>query len=413
MHSPELTLLLALIRHTVEPEQVHELAEHASSDGLAALAAHHGVSSLLYRGLSSLHTAVPPALASLTPALAAHFAEDALYYEFLYPQEIAGLLAAYGSAGIPTLLLKGHALGITVYSQPSLRPYGDIDLLVRESDLDAAENLMLRLGYTFSEDEHPRDWYRSQHHHLAPFVRTGCLPVEVHRALVTPGNSREQVDLKALWAAARSLEIGGQPAHILCPEHQLIYLCLHAVNTHFFEMGLKALCDVHESVTQPGLDWDRIVQEARSWHCARQVALMLRLVSDLFHTRLPPEAGTIMRDQPDARLITYSMGNVMATAVAGMPQAAGLAQVMEEKSLGRRILRALRRLFPSRNEIAARYRLKPSSISVWLAYPRWQIDIVRRHAPGIWHMLRTGTGSSTGLEQEASRRALVDWLSGI
>ena len=57
------------------------------------------------------------------------------------------VIEALESGGIPSLPLKGPALGRALYGAPGRRPTGDIDLLVRAEDLDRAVEVATRLGY--------------------------------------------------------------------------------------------------------------------------------------------------------------------------------------------------------------------------------------------------------------------------
>jgi hypothetical protein len=55
------------------------------------------------------------------------------------------------SAGIPAIALKGPLLAETIYPDPLLRPFSDLDILCRESDWTAAHNVLIKLGFTLTE----------------------------------------------------------------------------------------------------------------------------------------------------------------------------------------------------------------------------------------------------------------------
>jgi hypothetical protein len=52
------------------------------------------------------------------------------------------LLLEFSKKGIEVILLKGAALAVTLYPDNTLRPMGDLDLLIKESDLGAAITLV-------------------------------------------------------------------------------------------------------------------------------------------------------------------------------------------------------------------------------------------------------------------------------
>jgi Uncharacterised nucleotidyltransferase len=62
-------------------------------------------------------------------------------------QELRRVLIRLDEYGIQPLLLKGVPLAYTLYRSPTLRPRGDSDLLVRDSDLQSAGRIFTELGY--------------------------------------------------------------------------------------------------------------------------------------------------------------------------------------------------------------------------------------------------------------------------
>ena len=56
-------------------------------------------------------------------------------------------MTALNAAGVPSLVLKGPALANSIYPKPSMRPYGDIDVVCREQDWLAAHEVLVGAGY--------------------------------------------------------------------------------------------------------------------------------------------------------------------------------------------------------------------------------------------------------------------------
>ena len=63
-------------------------------------------------------------------------------------RELLAALDVLGAAGIPVILLKGAALCAAHYQDWSLRPLGDLDLLVPEEDAARALRVLQAAGYT-------------------------------------------------------------------------------------------------------------------------------------------------------------------------------------------------------------------------------------------------------------------------
>ncbi len=66
----------------------------------------------------------------------------------VYEPRLAEVLAAFAAAGIDVRVLKGSALAHLDYPDPQHRPTGDIDVLVRGEQIDAAIELFVREGAT-------------------------------------------------------------------------------------------------------------------------------------------------------------------------------------------------------------------------------------------------------------------------
>ena len=408
---PELPLLLALTRRQLPPDVEGQITAWLAAGGqpnqLYALAETHGLEMLLYRGLAALRD---NSLADLTARLEHTLTENAVLYEFVYPGQLAALLDALERAGVETLVLKGFALGQTVYGQAVLRPYGDFDLLVRESWLETAEQALIALGYQPDESQASRAWYRAHHHHLAPLVHPTHLPVEIHWGLVTPGSSIV-VNVDDVWAEARPLEVSGVWTRVLSPEHLLVYLCIHAVQTHLFEMGLKPLCDVRELLDASALDGKRVAETCHRWRCERHVSLMLRLLELVSGVR-PPVSATLGQAEIDPPLLDYCLDNLLTTAVAGLPESSGLVRAWQERQPRRRLRYVITRLLPSRETVADEYQLSAHSPKVWLHYPRWQWMMLRRHFKTAMRLLRGDPAALAEARDEAVRRELLAWLDG-
>lgn len=93
--------------------------------------------------------------------------------------DLSKILKALHQENIPVILLKGAHLAQTVYSNIALRPMGDIDILVRKSDLLKTKKQLLGLGYRLlREVDIATACANSQH--LPPMVKQDSPSVELH-----------------------------------------------------------------------------------------------------------------------------------------------------------------------------------------------------------------------------------------
>src|SRR5258706_14323158 len=99
----------------------------------------HGVGPLVYSCLSDDSWPIHAAMRDAAIRAAA--------MESLRLADLRALLAEFAVRGIRVVIIKGTALAYDLYDAPELRPRGDTDLLIAESDVDALRRLMLELGY--------------------------------------------------------------------------------------------------------------------------------------------------------------------------------------------------------------------------------------------------------------------------
>jgi hypothetical protein len=126
------------------------------------------------------------------------------------------VVAALDADDIPNLLVKGPAIGRWLYDAPWERPYDDIDLLVRESDLARAEQIIQRLGFRFVHDDwHGRVWLR------------GPVNLDLHRRLAGVAADPAKV-FDRLSADAEPLSLGRGSVHVPSAEARALHLGLHA-----------------------------------------------------------------------------------------------------------------------------------------------------------------------------------------
>ena len=150
---------------------------------------------------------------------------------FLWVAELRGLLAAFATAHIAVLPLKGPFFAQRVYGGSALRPCRDLDLLVRAADLRRAEALLHELGFqpAIHADDYHQSWTR----------RT--TNVELHFDVEHP--LAFNFDITAVWRRAVLTEFEGVPAWRMEPVDELIFLGLHGVRHRFDRLGL--VLDLH------------------------------------------------------------------------------------------------------------------------------------------------------------------------
>lgn len=312
---------------------------------------------------------------------------------------LAGLLAAFNSAGIRAILLKGTHLALFVYRDVGMRPMADVDILVRKADLSAAENLLLGCGYSHRElspgaydfldrDRSGRELarlaehFRTEHHHLHPFGSArGIRLLDVHWTLASP-SLPFSIDTDGLWQRAERCAVEGAEASVLCPEDAILHLALHAASGNTFRVyALRSLCDIAAIAARHGsrLDWDALCARAREWKAGRFVYLALRLAADLPGARIPDTALALLRPGDFNEAIACEAAR---RVLGGEDRRAAIRRpgmFAPSRGLGAKTSYVLGRIFPHPGEMARIYSLPASSPRVYLRYPRRLASLLSRY----------------------------------
>jgi len=131
-------------------------------------------------------------------------------------------------ASVPTLALKGLALGASVYPSPGLRTLSDLDILVPTPDLFRAMDALKAGGLRSASGapRAPKD-LRQNHAHVFSPARRHEPTLDLHWHVLA--SARGDGDDEPFWSEAVPLRIGTAETRSLCPEDQLLHALVHGV----------------------------------------------------------------------------------------------------------------------------------------------------------------------------------------
>lgn len=180
---------------------------------------------------------------------------------------IKDMLNALTEAGIGHIVLKGPFLDEKVYPLPGLRFYSDVDVLVKEVDVDKAESIFAKIGYRLIDEVDNRGFFdrgRTQVHYNCE----GCSPVDLHWELVNVPTHLDsiKIDMEEIWKAAVPVIVAGAETLSLSNEDLLIFQCNHMMAHHDFNR-LLWFKDVEEVIRHVGakMDWDLFVKKCERY----------------------------------------------------------------------------------------------------------------------------------------------------
>jgi hypothetical protein len=219
-------------------------------------------------------------------------ARATLFRNLVLADELLSVLRTLADGGLTPVPVKGLVLAETVYGDLSLRPAGDIDVLVRPSQRGPARELLAGIGYRQSAAPS----FESLHHpfHDVEYFREtgeGVVCLEIHSALWNPGFHRPDV---GLWDRLVPGELRGVAVRLLSPEDVLLHLAIHRARS---PLRLRFVCDVAEAVRRygDGLDWVGLVRRAELLEARTALSTVLRLSRDLLGAPVPADSMERLR----------------------------------------------------------------------------------------------------------------------
>lgn len=215
-------------------------------------------------------------------------------------------LKAAETRGIDTVVLKGLWLCEKIYSEPAMRPGGDIDILVRKSKVDACLALLEEQGIGQYWHNLMHDDYFTRHHlHQQRCTRDLNIWFEIHWALDHP-YTLLTVDYESMFARAQPSTLLGAPIHEISLPDLLLSLAIHLVKHAVYlpslvdredlprillaDGMLMYYLDIAEVIKQNNdIDWSLTITLAREWGAVEILGSVLRVCRKFFAAPIPDE----------------------------------------------------------------------------------------------------------------------------
>jgi hypothetical protein len=255
-------------------------------------------------------------------------------------------------AGISVVLLKGPTISRWLYDAPSERPYDDIDILVRERELRAAEDVLRAGGFRYVHDDwHGRIWLR------------GPINVDLHHRILGLAAEPDRV-FEVLLGSSERFELGRGSIRMPSPAARALLIALHAAQ-HGPDLP-HPLEDLRRAI-------ERLAEE--TWEEAALVATEFD-ARDAFATGLDllPEGASLrgrlgFDPHPWAGVPELTMGLLRFAATPGARSKASLL---------------VREVFPPRSYLQAHYGLARRGRAGLLATRAWRpLSFLLRLGPAL------------------------------
>lgn len=266
----------------------------------ANLLTHNRMGMLVAQIFTRVHASIPADAQKLLREQAEKYERSA----FKLGNALTTYLKAAETREIETIVLKGLWLCEKIYGLPSMRPGGDIDILVRRQDVDACLKLLKEQGIGEFWPNLLKDEYFTRHHlHQQRSTPDLNIWFEIHWALDHP-YTLLTVNYESIFKRARPARLLGAPIQEMATPDLLLSLAIHLVKHAVYLPSLVDhedlpriiladgmliyYLDVTEVLKQyPEIDWKLTIQLARDWGAVDILGSVLRVCRQYFDAPVP------------------------------------------------------------------------------------------------------------------------------
>ena len=301
--------------------------------------------------------------------------------EALRRRELIAVLDALAGSGIRPILLKGTPLAYTVYGEPSLRPRGDTDLLIRREERESVRRVLAALGYEATNYSDGELLFRQ--FELAKDDAFGLRhALDFHWRISTESVFADLLGYDELDGEATSVPALGPHARTAGGVHALLLACVHPVMHHRGVERPIWLYDIHLLASRlPPSAFEAFTALAVRKGVAAICAYELELARSRLGTRVPADALAELaargRDagEPSAEYLAPGRGwrEELASNVRGLPRWSDRLRLLREVA------------FPAPRYMLRAYRLDGVAAGAALLPALY----VHRGLRGLWQVLRS------------------------
>ncbi|MDD2754215.1 MAG: nucleotidyltransferase family protein [Methanothrix sp.] len=280
-----------------------------------------GISPMLYWNLSKINggKSVPAEiLANLRNMYYGNLTRNVLLYN-----ELSNILKAFKELGIDVVVLKGAFLAEAIYKNVGLRLMRDIDLLIKEEDIQRAKMELANLMYyspIFPSKLH-EDWYTKWSEELQFISKNKNVLVDIHWD-IQPVIGYPKIDINHLWENVKPTNIAGIDTLMLSPEYILLHLCLH-LDKHLFSPSgppakpLRNFCDIAEVIRhyKESINWGYLLRISKNYGIEKQIYKGLFVASQCFEAFVPTEILCELKSEE----FSFDFENILKTKYTNSP----------------------------------------------------------------------------------------------
>ncbi len=203
--------------------------------------------------------------------------------------ELFSLSDIFKKYNIPWICVKGMALAMQLYGDVAVRQSGDLDILVKEKDLDLAKQALQDAGYEPRTDEN--NFNKKQLRHVRAYASDQSfwhpdkkIQVELHWRLTQSDKVGPSTD--ELFAYKTDIHIGNRLIPTLDLAMHTLYLCRHgSLHLWFRLFWLWDVAYIFQHISED--ESKKLLALARQFHLEKALSQSLYLSQQIFGVIIP------------------------------------------------------------------------------------------------------------------------------
>jgi hypothetical protein len=195
------------------------------------------------------------------------------------------ILQALDQNGIEHLLLKGVPLAFQYYRNPGLRPFGDVDVIVKPSDTPAAIAILEDLNLV-SNENFPKEGLL-EFRNAQNFRSTNGLSIDLHWQALH--RSWGQFNPLINWDDVVTFQVGVHTCRTLNTSAHFLHTCLHGLKwENISPVRWAADATVIFNKHSSEIDWDWIIDQTKFLHLTGHLDHQLHYLHTNLDMLIPP-----------------------------------------------------------------------------------------------------------------------------
>ena len=296
-------------------------------------------------------------------------------------EHFRNVVELFSNERISVIALKGIFLAEKIYKDIGLRQMSDIDLLVKEKDIEKCRKLLIDKGYKsfiVSKSELINELVPSKH--LPPLVLNG-VSIELHTKL-HHDNLEFSINIEDYWNRSQQVMVSNKNVLALSIEDLIQYLCIH-LHEHFNKANpqMTSFVDITEIIKKyySKINWEYLLESSNTCNCSSIVFKYLLLSEKYFEVRIPEnilqKLNAVIDSRTEKLFIHYLQH--LRKEISSEIVSDSIVNYNNIKGFRNKIIYLIHDIFPSKKFMRKRYNLKNNYFLFWYYIIRMKTGVFR------------------------------------